>query len=99
LRFKSNLSKTLSQNNPTQKRAGGVAQVVDHLPSKCETLSSNPSNTRKKGGRKERRKRGRKEGRKEERKKERSNIITHQGKGYPLTIWHWNIFLPVEINK
>jgi hypothetical protein len=23
--------------------AGGVAQVVEHLPSKCEALSSNPS--------------------------------------------------------
>jgi hypothetical protein len=36
-------SETLSQKYPTQKRAGGVAQVVEHLPSKCEALSSNPS--------------------------------------------------------
>jgi hypothetical protein len=26
---------------PTQKRAGRVTQVVEHLPSKCEALSSN----------------------------------------------------------
>jgi hypothetical protein len=32
----------------THKRAGGVAQVVDHLPSKCEALSSNPSTEFKK---------------------------------------------------
>jgi hypothetical protein len=27
---------------PTQKRAGRVAQVVEHLPSNCEAPSSNP---------------------------------------------------------
>jgi hypothetical protein len=27
--------------------AGGVAQVVEHLPSKCENLSSNPNNARR----------------------------------------------------
>jgi hypothetical protein len=32
---------------PTQKKAGGVGQVVEHLPSKCETLSSNSSNCQK----------------------------------------------------
>jgi hypothetical protein len=26
-----------------KKKAGGVAQVVEHLPSKCKTLSSKPS--------------------------------------------------------
>jgi hypothetical protein len=35
--------KTLSQKYPAQKRAGGVVQGVDSLPSKCEALSSNPS--------------------------------------------------------
>jgi dihydroxyacid dehydratase/phosphogluconate dehydratase len=25
-----------------RSRAGGIAQVIKHLPSKCETLSSNP---------------------------------------------------------
>jgi methyl coenzyme M reductase subunit D len=30
------------------KRAGGVAQVVGHLPSKLKTLSSKPINTNKK---------------------------------------------------
>jgi hypothetical protein len=30
------------------KRSGGMAQVVEHLPSKCETLSSNPSTGKKK---------------------------------------------------
>jgi hypothetical protein len=27
------------------ERAGGVAQVVEHLPSKCEAVSSNPFTT------------------------------------------------------
>jgi hypothetical protein len=31
---------TLSWKNPTQNRAGRVAQVVEHLPSKHKTLSS-----------------------------------------------------------
>jgi hypothetical protein len=29
-------------------RAGGVAQVFEHPPNKCKTLSSNPSNVKKK---------------------------------------------------
>jgi hypothetical protein len=38
-----------SQKHPTQKnRAGGVAQVVVHLPSKCEAPSSNPRTAKKK---------------------------------------------------
>jgi hypothetical protein len=28
-----------------KKRAGDVAQVIEHLPSECEELSSNPSTT------------------------------------------------------
>jgi hypothetical protein len=32
----------------SQKRAGGVAQVVELLPSKCEALSSNPNTAKKK---------------------------------------------------
>jgi hypothetical protein len=28
-------------------RAGGVTQAVEHLPNKCEALSSNPSTTKK----------------------------------------------------
>jgi hypothetical protein len=39
---------TLSQKYPTQKRAGGVAQVLERLPSKCKTLSLNSSTTKKK---------------------------------------------------
>jgi hypothetical protein len=31
-----------------QKRAWGVSQVVEHLLSKCEALSSNRSSTKKK---------------------------------------------------
>jgi hypothetical protein len=31
----------------TQKRAGGVTQAIQHLPSKCEALSSNPRTTKK----------------------------------------------------
>jgi hypothetical protein len=34
------------------KRAGGADQAVEHLPSKCETLSSNPSIAKKKNKRK-----------------------------------------------
>jgi hypothetical protein len=40
--------KTLSQKNPSQERAGGIAQAVQSLPSKYEALSSNPSMGRKK---------------------------------------------------
>jgi hypothetical protein len=41
----------LFQKNPSQNRAGGVAQVVESLPNNCEALSSNPSavKTTKKG--------------------------------------------------
>jgi hypothetical protein len=31
-------------------RAGGVTQVAEHLPTKCEALSSSPSITKKKKG-------------------------------------------------
>jgi hypothetical protein len=37
-------------------RAGEVSQVVEHLPSKCEALSSNPSTAKKKKKKKEKRK-------------------------------------------
>jgi hypothetical protein len=30
------------------KRAGGMAQVIEHLPSKCEDLNSNPSTAKNK---------------------------------------------------
>jgi hypothetical protein len=40
---------TLSQNTQhIKKRAGGVAQEVQHLPSKYEALNSNPNMTKKK---------------------------------------------------
>jgi hypothetical protein len=39
--------KTLSWKYLTQKRAGRVAQVVEHLPSNCEVLSSNSSTAKK----------------------------------------------------
>jgi hypothetical protein len=35
--------KTLSQKYPIQKRASGVAEVLECLPNKCKALSSNPS--------------------------------------------------------
>jgi hypothetical protein len=41
--------KTLSQKYPTEKRAGGVVQVVENLPSKPEAPSSNPSTAKIKG--------------------------------------------------
>jgi hypothetical protein len=37
---------SLSQKYPTQKRAGGMAQVIGHLPSKHEALRPNPSATK-----------------------------------------------------
>jgi hypothetical protein len=39
---------TLSRKYPSQKRAGGMAQVVACLPSKGEALSLNPSAAKKK---------------------------------------------------
>jgi hypothetical protein len=39
--------KALSQKYPMQKGAGKEAQGVEGLPSNCETLSSNPSATKK----------------------------------------------------
>jgi hypothetical protein len=42
------VGETLSQKYLTQKRAGGVAQVVEYPPSKCEALSSNSSTAKKK---------------------------------------------------
>jgi hypothetical protein len=36
------------ENTPHKKRAGGVDQVVQCLPTKLEALSSNPSTTKKK---------------------------------------------------
>jgi hypothetical protein len=39
------VQQTLSQNYPTRERAGGVAQAIKYLPSKCEALCSNPSTT------------------------------------------------------
>jgi hypothetical protein len=39
---------TLSQKYPKQKRTDKVAQVVEHLSSKCEVLSSNSSSQNRK---------------------------------------------------
>jgi hypothetical protein len=33
--------------NTKVKRTGGVAKVEEHLPSKCKSLSSNPSTAKK----------------------------------------------------
>jgi hypothetical protein len=44
-----------------KKRAGGMVQSTEHLPTfKCEALSSNPSNTKKKEWKKEGRKKEKK---------------------------------------
>jgi hypothetical protein len=40
--------KTLSQKYPTQEKASRVVQVVEHLPSKHEVLSSNTCIAKKK---------------------------------------------------
>jgi hypothetical protein len=40
------VQETLSWKNSSQKRAGGVAQVVECLPRKCEVLSSSPNTTK-----------------------------------------------------
>jgi hypothetical protein len=42
------VSETLTGKYPTPKKAGRVAQVVEHLPRKCEALNSNPSTAKKK---------------------------------------------------
>jgi hypothetical protein len=48
------------QNNQS-KKAGGMAQAVEHLPSKHKTLNSNPNTAKEKKEKKEERKDGRKE--------------------------------------
>jgi hypothetical protein len=40
--------KPLPEKQTKAKRAKGVAQVLEHLPSKLKALSSNPSATKKK---------------------------------------------------
>jgi hypothetical protein len=40
--------KTLFGKISNAKRAGGMAQEVEHLPSKCKALSSNPSTAKNK---------------------------------------------------
>jgi hypothetical protein len=40
--------KILSQKYPMQKRAGRMAQVLEHLSNQHEVLSSNPSTIKKK---------------------------------------------------
>jgi hypothetical protein len=40
--------KTLSPKYPTLNITGGEVQVVEHLPSKREALSSNPNTAKKK---------------------------------------------------
>jgi hypothetical protein len=35
---------TVKKHVKIHEKAGSAAQVVQHLPSKCEALSSNPSN-------------------------------------------------------
>jgi hypothetical protein len=54
-------------------KAGGVAEVVECLPSKCEALSSSTSITRKEE-RKDRKKEGREGRRKGGRKKDNSTV-------------------------
>jgi hypothetical protein len=45
---KSNLQIQLNPHQNSNVDAGGMAQVVEHLPIKYETLSSNPSTVKKK---------------------------------------------------
>jgi hypothetical protein len=61
----------------TVRRAGGLAQVLEYLPSKCKALSSIPSMERRKERRKEGKQEGRRKGRKKGGKKESKlhNII------------------------
>jgi hypothetical protein len=47
-----------------------MAQMIEHLSSKCKSLNSNPSIRGREGGKEERRKERRKEGRKEGESKE-----------------------------
>jgi hypothetical protein len=44
-KFKANLdynTRPCLKRTTTTKRAGGVAEVVENLPSKCEAMGSNP---------------------------------------------------------
>jgi hypothetical protein len=41
------LHQNLSQKYPTQNKAGRMTKMVECLPSKCETLSSNSKKKRK----------------------------------------------------
>jgi hypothetical protein len=57
------VNKTLSppkQTNKThtKKRTGGVAQVVEHLPSKCEAPRSDLSTAEKQTNKKDKKKKG-----------------------------------------
>jgi hypothetical protein len=36
-----------TKSKSTAKRTGGVAQVIEHRPSKCQTISSNPHAAKK----------------------------------------------------
>jgi hypothetical protein len=46
----------ISSVKNTSWKFGGVTQAVEHLPSKCEALSSNPSTTKKNEKEKKRKK-------------------------------------------
>jgi hypothetical protein len=52
-RLASAKSKTLSPKITRAKRAGGMAQAVEHLSSKCQALSSNTSTGGERGNKKE----------------------------------------------
>jgi hypothetical protein len=63
-------------------RAGGVAQVVEHLPSKCEALSSNP---RRKKKEERRRRKG-----KQVLRKQRGAFLPHMHMSLGTCQWTWN---------
>jgi hypothetical protein len=46
--------KTLFEKQPKARKARGLAQVVEHLPSKLKALCSNPNMTKKKERERER---------------------------------------------
>jgi 3-oxoacyl-[acyl-carrier-protein] synthase III len=58
---------------------GGGGQVVEHLPSKHETLSSNTSTVGRKEGRKEERKKGEREEKREGKRREEKTLEDYIG--------------------
>jgi hypothetical protein len=73
---------TLSEKITKAKRDGGMTQVIEHLPSTCKALSSNP-----------RRKKKKKKKRDRERKKERKKKKKFSEEGTPSSCLEHRLYL------